>query len=41
MAAMILANVLQSFPERHDRTQLASLLALVAGASQNLGIRVW
>ena len=37
MAAMILANVLQPFPEQRDRTQLASLLALVAGFSQKLG----
>jgi hypothetical protein len=37
MAAMILANVLQPFPEQRDRTQLASLLALVAGVSQKLG----
>lgn len=36
MAAMILANVLQPFPEQRDRTQLASLLALVAGVSQIL-----
>lgn len=31
MAAMILANVLQPFPEQQERTELASLLALVAG----------
>ncbi|CAJ1405453.1 unnamed protein product, partial [Effrenium voratum] len=42
MAAMILANVLQPFPERQredikDRTELASLLALLAGFFQKRG----
>ncbi|CAJ1454625.1 unnamed protein product [Effrenium voratum] len=36
MAAMILANVLQPFPDIKDRTELASLLALLAGFFQIL-----
>ncbi|CAK9056606.1 unnamed protein product [Durusdinium trenchii] len=36
MAAMILANVLQPFPDQQDRTELASLLALLSGFFQVL-----